>query len=201
MTTPTDIFNWIKAQNPSTQSLNAIEFGQFRTELIARLGTVSVNVPGASANATTLLYSGELGYDRALGTDRVQMWQAAEAIGVQSHGQVRTIGQTELGRLMNDPAFRPALYKALGNNLSLLDELLSGKTVNNIRIEPSLWDIGSKWFVQAGNGDYKVLAPFAQPGSVLSQTEIAAALSMPSDRRKLQQNYRVRSPISQNDVN
>jgi hypothetical protein len=88
MTTASSVLDWINTQSGRVN--NVTELAQFKAELTTRLGAISVHVPGAPSNSTTLLYSGDLGSAGALGNSRIQSWQVAEAVGAQSEskGQV-----------------------------------------------------------------------------------------------------------------
>ena len=116
-----DIINDLIINNAKTDS------SHYTVDQLKNLiANTSIDVPGTQTGATTLTYSGRL-------NDTVSAWKVAELIGKGSNGQIRTIGQTEVGKLLDRPEFKEALLKAAGGNDDLVTEILDGTTTKGVR--------------------------------------------------------------------
>lgn len=169
------VIDWLKSVR-SAGGVSTYKGGaeQFRHDLMQRLDALPVRVPGQTADAVTLLYSGPLG-------DQVQGgWEIAESIGHQSNGRVVTIGETPLGSLQNDFRFDRALLGAVGKeNPHLHKELLDGVRPDGSRVE-SVWDRASRRLAMAAEGDVRTLTPAALDSKVFAQVELPQLLKNPS---------------------
>jgi hypothetical protein len=166
-----DILNWLDSKAGQVSTIAQVD--QFKLELRVNLAGLSVDVAGQKSNAVTLLYSGSMGG----GTNGLKNWQVAEKIGTDSNGQVRTIGQTELGKFLNSQAFDDTIKRALGNKPDLVTQVMDGTTQNNVRTPNGVWDWVSERFTVAAPGEIRALSPFATDNAVFTQTEIKAALA------------------------
>ena len=116
--------------------------GFYTTEqLLEIFNKASIDVPSISPNATTLTYSGPL--------DTGYSWQIAEPIGAQSSGEIRTIGNTDVSKLLNDPNMKRALLKANNYDEEIVRNILDGEYAtdqngNKVRIKPGWTDIMSE---------------------------------------------------------
>jgi hypothetical protein len=166
--TAQNIINWLSAK--SGQVNTPADVAQFKVDLRAQLSTLSLDVTNQKANAITLLYSGEMG------KNGVKFWQVAEDISQKSDGAVRTIGQSELGKLLNSEDFKREMRAVANNDTAVISEIMDGKTQNNIRTEAGIWDWSSDRFVKAAPGETRFMGSFASNGAVFTQTEIKAFL-------------------------
>jgi len=122
----------------------------------------STDVPGAAPDATTVLYSNYIG--------DVPTEAIAEVIGSTSGGSVRTIGQTEAGKLLSSQEFQDAVLKA-ANDDRLLQRDALGHGTNG------MWAEASGRFVDGARGDVMMIAPNAEPRRTLMSTEIPRSLN------------------------
>ena len=63
MAATSEVLKWLVTKNTAGRQLNVAEIGQLKPKLLTKLQAVSVQVPGAALNTTTLPYSGEFGYN------------------------------------------------------------------------------------------------------------------------------------------
>lgn len=141
------------------------------TELKQVISKVGANVEGATS---TLLYSGQ--FDG--GTNA---WQVAEDIAKNSNGKVALITQSNAGKLLLSQELRDAVDSTAAANNTTLDQLLSGRDANGIRISAdSLDDYASELFVKNATGEVRIITnPTADPNSVFAKTELKALLDNP----------------------
>jgi hypothetical protein len=97
------IFDLPAENNTKSESYLTVE------QLGAIAAEASIDVPGAKPGALTLLYSGPLDANGLTATE------LAEFIGRIHSGDVRTIDQTDLGKLPESELFERALVKAAGS--------------------------------------------------------------------------------------
>jgi hypothetical protein len=115
---------------------------------IAELHTLGIQASVYLANTkgtVTLLYSGLL--SNGLGTSEV-----AESIGANSGGYVRTIGQTDAGRILSSQLYLEAMTKALGGDLlaekAAKDLIYGARDSAGTRISLGYFDDASARFIQ-----------------------------------------------------
>jgi Ca2+-binding RTX toxin-like protein len=153
---------------------NVKSTGFYTTEqLLDIFNKASVEVPNTRPEAITLTYSGPL--------DTGFTWQIAEPIGSQSAGEIRTIGKTDVSKLLQNSEFKLALLKANSYNDVIVNKILDGEYAtdqsgNKVRIKPGWTDIMSERFVLEAKGPIISLTPNADPTRVWGMTELDAAL-------------------------
>ena len=123
---------------------NAKSAGFYTTEqLLDIFNQASVDVPNIRPDALTLTYSGPL--------DIGYTWQIAEPISAQSDGHIRSMGKTDVSKLLGDDNFKRALLKANDYDEAIVNNILDGEystdqSGNKVRIKPGLVDIMSERF-------------------------------------------------------
>jgi hypothetical protein len=153
---------------------NVKSTGFYTTEqLFDIFNKASVEVPNTRPEAITLTYSGPL--------DTGFTWQIAEPIGAQSAGEIRTMGKTDVSKLLQNSEFQLALLKANNYNDEIVNNILDGEYAfdefgNKVRIKPGWTDIMSERFVMEAKGPIISLTPNADPTRVWGMTELDAAL-------------------------
>ena len=153
---------------------NAKSSGFYTTEqLLDIFNMASVDVPNVRPDATTLAYSGPL--------DTGFTWQIAEPIGAQSSGEIRTMGRTDVSKLLSSRVLEQALLKANNDDPVVVNKILDGEYAtdqlgNQVRIKPGWTDIMSERFILEAKGPLVSLTPNADPTRVWGMTELDAAL-------------------------
>lgn len=141
--------------------------GRILTESQLRelLGKLDNTVAGSEVS---LLYSGSFGEAKA--------WQIAEKIGTDSNGKIATIGQSEVGKLLNSDDFIGAVQETAFSEGRTLEDLLYGEGSNGSRIHNnSLSDYASKRYVEGIEGSVRLITnPDANPDGVFAKTELPA---------------------------
>ena len=129
---------------------------------------------------TTLLYSGDItiGKNPDGSAIKIKSWQVAEEIGAKSGGKVATIGQTDIGKLIDDPSFRQAVANTAKANGTTVNNLLFGQDANGNRINNnSLSDFASERFVSQIEGKVQIMAGDISPNSIFAKTEFPEIIS------------------------
>ncbi len=151
----------------------------------AQLQQIISKMNGKVANSVvTLIYSGDIviGKNPDGSLIKIKSWQAAEAIGANSSeisgGKVATIGQTDIGKLIDDLDFRQAVINTATSVGTTPESLLFGQDANGNRINSnSLNDFASKSFISQAEGKLQIMAGDILPNSVLAKTEFPEAIS------------------------
>ena len=152
---------------------NAKSTGFYTTEqLLDIFNQASVEVPNIRSDAVTLTYSGPL--------DTGYAWQIAEPISAQSAGQIRSMGKTDVSKLLGSDELKLALLKANNYDDEALRNILDGEYAtdqngNKVRVKPGWVDIMSERFVLETKGHLVTLTPNADPTRVWGITELDAA--------------------------
>jgi len=152
---------------------NAKSTGFYTTDqLLDIFNQASVDVPNIRPDALTLTYSGPL--------DTGYTWQIAEPISAQSDGHIRSMGKTDVSRLLTNPVFEEALLKANNDDPAIVHNVLEGEYAtdqygNKVRIKPGWIDIMSERFVLETKGPLVSITPNADPTRVWGTTELDAA--------------------------
>ncbi|UJP04803.1 MAG: hypothetical protein LZF61_08045, partial [Nitrosomonas sp.] len=134
-------------------------------------------VDASVGNATLLLYSGGVGEIDAKTGDR-QFGARAIAEALTNETTVKTIIDTEIGKLLREDDFKDALRSAAEREGLSFDRLLEGKDVNGARISnDSFWDKASARLVNEHTGDFRLLMPNSPGSSVATDTEVPALLN------------------------
>jgi hypothetical protein len=142
--------------------------------LVSETSAVARN---ATANALTLLYSGQIG---GIPTYQVALDISDRSFDANGKKQVVTIADTDVAGLLEDTRFQDELFKAVGNDLAEYERILNGKDLSSNRISSdSFWDLGSKMLARSVPGDYLTLTPNAVENSVFSQSEFTEILNNP----------------------
>ena len=162
-----DIVEDLKENNLKTTGFYTTE------QLLDIFNSASVEAPNISPDAITLTYSGPL--------DTGYTWQIAEPISAQSTGQIRSMGKTDVSKLLNDGNLKRALLKANNFDPVIVNNILDGEYAtdqsgNKVRIKPGWTDIMSERFVLETKGPLVSLTPNADPTRVWGTTELDAAL-------------------------
>ncbi len=155
-----------------TQAIAALSNPQYQTleGLRTLVNQVSVAVPGAAPNATTLLYSGLI--------NGAPSYLLAESISATSSGKVITINQTPASTFLNSADFRAALMTAAGTeSTNELKKLMDGVANSNGTRINGMWDIVSENLAKSATGDVRTLTAFAESGKTFAATELPALLS------------------------
>jgi len=153
---------------------NAKSSGFYTTEqLLGIFNKASVEVPNIRPDALTLTYSGPL--------DTGFTWQIAEPIGGQSAGEIKTMGRTDVSKLLSSRDLEQALLKANNDDPVVVNKILDGEYAtdqsgNQVRIKPGWTDIMSERFILEAKGPIVSLTPNADPTRVWGMTELDAAL-------------------------
>ena len=162
---------WLKQQRYENVTATPERLQQFKSELFGKLESLDVRVPNQSADAVTLFYSGKLG-----STDG---WRVAEKIGEHSIGKIVTIGETELGAMLNSRDFKESLNQTLGpGGKHLYKEIESGIRPDG-SATPSIWDRASQRLAQAAQGDVRTLTQAAEDNKVFAGKELPELLKNP----------------------
>lgn len=165
----------------AAQALSQITNGMTVAQLRALANTVDASV----GNSTLLLYSGGVGSDVGGGTREFSAKELAENLSNASDSgngkTVKTIGDTEIAKFLDDLSFRNALDDAIANDPAYsgatFNEVLDGKDASGNRVNnTSFWDDASKRLVEGHTGDYRLIMPELPGGSVAAATEIPALL-------------------------
>ena len=132
----------------------------------------------------TLLYSGGSGVklpdpDTAKLVS-VSNTDIAETIGKNSGGMVRTMGQTDVGKLLLSQEFLGAATKFFGTK-ELADSFIYGaRDSAGNRISQGQFDDASARFIdRTGGGDFRSLTSFAGSDKVFGQTELIRFMADP----------------------
>lgn len=156
-----------------TDLTTALEFLDFsngnstvlsQTELRQIMDKMSATVAGSDV---TLLYSG-------VASDGTPYFQIAEKIGLDSGGKVATIGQSEVGKLLNNSSFIDAVQNLADDTGVDIDNLMRGTDGSGKRVNfDSFDDYASAKFSSNIDGSVRVLTGAdANPDSVLARTEL-----------------------------
>jgi len=150
-----------------TQALNILDnlymYPEYQgvSGLTQLLADTSIKVPGASADAISLFYSGMIGDLHAS--------ELADTISAGSGGRVITINQTGQGQLLQSDNFKGALEKAAG--IDEANALLKGGTLPDGIATRGLWDtVVSKNFALDAQSAIS-LTPNSSPDSIWARTE------------------------------
>ncbi|QDQ29011.1 hypothetical protein FNU76_23155 [Chitinimonas arctica] len=160
------------------------------TELVKQTSGI---VEGAPPNGFHILYSGET-------PKKERCTDVVKAVGNDPDAvHVIHVGRSEVGKLCNNELFRGALQKAIVRDVlgdrrpqagdfpalnRRMQEVRNGRngTVDSSpRFEQpdnAIWDIASRKYVEAAQGDFRVLAPGPiDPLSVFTKSELPALLN------------------------
>lgn len=143
--------------------------------LIRLVNETSAVVDNAAANATTLLYSGNIG------NSDIKVWQLindmkSSFVDADGYKQVVTLADTAVSDLLNNEQFKSALRDAAGDDQYKL--IMDGKDASNSRVtNTGLWDVASRMFAESAVGDVRTITPNAIENSVFNQTEFPALLA------------------------
>ena len=165
----------------SNISLTESQLSDLITELKGKINQLSVAVPGTSADAITVLYSGRM-------PDGTHTGEMAEELVTANPGKVLSINQTEVATLLSsdNAAFHNALQTALGpagpERDALYNRVLIGNDASGTtRItSDSLWDDASRRFAQNATGTISIIAPEGEAFKIFAQTELPALLDNPN---------------------
>ena len=125
------------------------------------LADTSIKVPGASADAISLFYSGMIG--------DLHSSELATEISAGSGGRVITINQTGQGQLLQSEDFKSALRQAVG--IDEANALINGGTLPDGTATRGLWDtVVSKNFALDAQSAIS-LTPNSSPDSIWARTE------------------------------
>jgi Ca2+-binding RTX toxin-like protein len=180
--------------------------GYSEADLIKLVGDASVRVEGASAEATSLLYTGSLDGEFA--------YKTADALAKATAGEVGanryvTVDQTPLGQMLKSQKFQDMYSDAVRARLLATDPVFAVLTKaeqtlklseiskatfsnydpsgNRLAYNPaklSFWDTASKRFVAEGTGNLSaLLGDGVALDSVFMQTELAEAAKMTGGRQ------------------
>src|SRR6478752_834633 len=157
------------------QANNAKSSGYLNIDQLRSLASQTSVELAKPPGSETLLYSG--GFGARTGPLSFDTTLVAENIGANSNGMVRTIGQTDAGKLLSSPEFLDALKKAAGEPAAF-DILYGAKDSSGNRISVGLFDEASSRFVDASEGGrFRTLTPFALSDRVFAQTEFPRLLA------------------------
>ena len=165
--TPESIIEFLNSRATNTP-LRSAELEVFTSELKAQINQLSVDVPTTSPDSVTVLYSGFLPNEQ-------NSAEIVNALVAADPGKIRTVGQSEVGKLLSSSQFREALLLALGDDLSDFNELVSGEdNLRNRTSSNSLWDDASRRFVSNTTGVVRVVSTDGKLDSVFAKSELPA---------------------------
>ncbi len=138
------------------------------------------SVDASAGNSILLLWSGGVGNIANSNGERI--FKAKDiAESLSNNSSVKTIADTQIGKLLNLGDFRTALQDAAIRDGLNFDALYSGADANGVRINnTSFWDTASARVVDGHTGDFRLIMPSAPIGSVAAETEIPVLLNKAS---------------------
>ncbi|GKS69222.1 hypothetical protein W03_12260 [Nitrosomonas sp. PY1] len=147
---------------------------------VNELRALANSVDASTGNSTLLLWSGGVGKDtNSNGEKEFKAKTIAESLSNGS--SVKTIADTQIGKLLNNIDFQTALENAANREGLNFKALYLGTDANGIRINnTSFWDTASARLVDGHTGDFRLIMPSAAIGSVAVETEIPTLLNKAS---------------------
>ncbi len=147
---------------------------------VGELQALANSVDASTGDSILLLWSGGVGNDiNSNGEKEFRAKTIAESLSNDS--SVKTIADTQVGKLLNELNFKTALQDAAIREELNFNALYSGTNENNVRINnTSFWDTASARLVDSHTGDFRLIMLSSPIGSVAAETEIPALLSKSS---------------------
>ncbi|TXI19093.1 MAG: hypothetical protein E6Q62_05015 [Nitrosomonas sp.] len=164
-----DALNQIVARETANNPMSVSEFRALVNSVDANLG-----------NSILLLWSGGVGNDTQP-NGKMEFKAKAIAESLSNGTSVKTIADSEVGKILNNDDFKLALENAALREGLNFDALYSGTDDKGTRINnTSFWDTASARMVDGHTGDFRLIMPSAPIGSVAAETEIPALLNKAS---------------------
>lgn len=168
-----------------SSALSTTQTEKLVTELQAEIAKISVRPFDPTGTFSWRADANPLGYGGRFSAD-VQGFEAAKAISHSSGGGIFYITDPPAGKLLNDSALRGLVADVIGgsNAASLADQIFDGKFVDNVRASSkaignllAISDfVSQRMMIETAHGDVRILAPFAENGRVLGDTELPSLL-------------------------